>query len=160
MSDERTLGARGSFADWALRLIGSAIGFSIAVVAGGIVFPRLLTPAFLVAAVFLGLTVISLVMMLFRMAQYFVFRRAYYGQIPPGDRKEAYTQELRSRHAPEWYVRMGRGGRVAYVAGVFLVATAVVLLRPFPGDPHFGLRLGLFTASFLVVLVVLWRLRR
>ena len=74
--------------------------------------------------------------------------------------KEAYTQELRSRSAPEWYVRMGRGGRVAYVAGVFLVATAVVLLRPFPGDPHFGFRLGLFTASFLAVLIVVWRLRR
>jgi hypothetical protein len=157
---ERSSQARASFAKWALRTIGSSVGVSVAVFLGYIAFPALTTPATLVAGLFLCLFVVSVAMMLFRMAEYFLFRHAYYRQLPPTERKAAYDAELRSHHAPGWYVRLGRTGRLGYVLGVFLVATAVMLIRPFPGDEHFALRMALFVAAFVVVVAGFWLLPR
>lgn len=157
---ERSIRARSSFANWALLTIGCSAGASVAVVIGYIVLPALATPATLLAGLFLCLFVVSVVMMLFRMAQYFFFRHAYYKRLPATERKGAYADELRSRHAPDWYIRLGRTGRIGYVLGIFLVATAVVLIRPFPGDSQFALRMTLFIATFVVVLAVFWSLPR
>jgi hypothetical protein len=157
---ERSVRARGSFANWALLTIGCSAGASVAVVIGYVVLPALATPATLLAGLFLCLFLVSVVMMLFRMAQYFFFRHAYYKQLPATERKAAYDAELRSRHAPGWYVRLGRTGRLGYVLGVFLVATAVMLIRPFPGDEHFAVRMAGFVAAFIVVVAGFWLLPR
>ena len=45
------------------------------------------------------------------------------------------------------------------MAAVIVVALALVILRPFPGDSHFGLRMSLFIPPFLSTLDVLWYLR-
>jgi hypothetical protein len=45
------------------------------------------------------------------------------------------------------------------VAAVIVVALALVILRPFPGDSHLGLRMSLFIPPFLSTLDVLWYLR-
>jgi hypothetical protein len=138
----------------------ASAGAFVAVVIGYVAVPALATPATLFAGLFLGLVVVSLIMMLFRMAQYFLFRNSYYNRLPPDERKAAHDDELRSRHAPSWYLRLGRAGRLAYVLGVFLVATAVFLIRPFPGDPYFALRIVLFAGAFLIVVAGFWRLRK
>lgn len=150
---------RRAFVRWATRSFLLTAAAVLSAIVGWVLIPALSGVASVGIVIFLALALGSFVLMVVRAVQWVFSRSKYYRGLPATDRTLAYTQELRSRGAPEWYIGMNRRTRLAYIAGVFVVAAAVALIRPFPGDSQFGLRMALFGATFLMTIVFFWRIR-
>ena len=148
---------RASLFKWLLRSFALGVAGCIALL--GIVLPTVSTLAGMLAALLFILFVVCWAIALTRFFQFMLSRRSYYKRLPAAERATAYNAELRRRGAPGWYIRMHRAGRTAYGGAVLVVAIALAILRPFPGDSHFGLRMSLFIPAFLGTLGVLWYLR-
>ena len=148
---------RASLSKWFLCTFALGVGGCMALV--GIMFQTIATLAGVLAGLLFILFVACWAIALIRLVQFIMARRAYYKRLPAAERPTAYNDELGKRGAPAWYMRMHRTGRTAYVGAVLAVAIALALLRPFPGDSHFALRMSLFIPAFLATLGVLWFLR-
>jgi hypothetical protein len=144
---------------WGLRCVtftGAMVGSAFF---GSEVAPTLLTPAVILAVLFFILGLLSLGFMVLRYIQWLLARRTYFRHLPPFERKAARDAELKRRGAPLWYIGSSRAVRTGYGIAVLAVAVGVVLIRPFPGDSNFGLRIAIYSLAFFAAVVILWRLR-
>jgi hypothetical protein len=108
---------------------------------------------------FFVLGFVCCLIMLIRLTQWIFVRHAYFARMPSDKRAVAYEEELRRRGAPEWWIHAGRCRRMAYLTGVIAVASAFVVIRPFPGESHFLLRSIVFLAALVAVILVALRFR-
>jgi hypothetical protein len=106
----------------------------LVLIVGWLAFP-VLRPVALVIMIVLGLfAAFSLFMAVLRGLQYERARRAFYGKIPLAERGEVDNAELRTRGAPDWFIRAGHAERAIVL--ITLLVVLVVLMSPWPGDPY------------------------
>ena len=151
---------RSQFVAWAQRVV---VFFGVATVAlliGVFLLSSLPTPIMIVIVISVLLGAICLVMMFFTYVRWMFARSAHYRHLPSNERSGAHLAELRSRGAPDWWIRSGRAARTGYVLAVTVFMTGIVLVRPDSGGWAFALKALTFGGAIIVLVFVSMRLRR
>jgi len=135
---------------WATRAFWFLGGVTATVIIGYGFLPTISNVAWVIAVALFVCAVVCLLIMLIRLVQYGLARRAFYHQVSI-KMGSSYARELRRSGKPAWWNRLSPLGKIVYFIGVVAIAFMVAILKPNAGDANLGAR-GLI---FVVVIAAL-----
>src|SRR4029077_5893842 len=146
-------------ARWGLRGFYFFGGVAAVVVIGYVLVPAISNVAWMIAAALFVCGAVCVIVMIIRLIQYGIARRAFYHQVS-SEMGSSYARELRRSENPAWWHRLSPLGKIGYSIGVVAIALLVAILKPNAGAANFGARGVLFVVVIALLLAAVRLVRR